>query len=178
MLGALGQGPVRRILAVVVFDAASYGGVTLGVTAVAAAAGHSSIAGMLLAALAVGAGAAGLVYGSRPRTGRRRLQITLLFAGTAVVMAAAGAGPGLVVTGALMLVLGLLGGPRDTLLQLVLGDAAPEHERTESFAWMGTSMWLGYGLGAGLSGQVLGEDTRPRERHSCWPRWPRPWPRC
>jgi MFS family permease len=159
MLGALGHGPVRRILAVVVFDAASFGGVTLGVTAAAAAAGHSSIAGVLLAALAVGAGAAGLVYGSRPRRGRRRLQLTLLFAGSAVFMALAGTGPGLVVTGILMLVLGLLGGPRDTLLQLVLGDAAPENERTESFAWMGTSMWLGYGVGAGLAGRVLGDDT-------------------
>jgi MFS family permease len=159
MLGALGHGPVQRIVAVVVFDAASYGGVTLGVTASATAAGHSSIAGVLLAALAVGAGAGGLIYGSRPRTGRRRLQITLLFAASAVVMAVVGTGLGLVVTGVLMLVLGLIGGPRDTLLQLVLGDAAPENERTESFAWMGTSMWLGFGLGTGLSGRLLGADT-------------------
>jgi MFS family permease len=132
--------------------------VMLAATAAAAAAGHASVAGVLLAAVAVGAGTGGLVYGSRPRTGRRRLQITLLFAASAVVMVIAGVVPGLIMTGVLMLVLGLLGGPRDTLLQLVLGEAAPEHERTESFAWMGTSMWLGYGLGTGLCGRILGDE--------------------
>jgi hypothetical protein len=159
MLGAFARAPVRRVLAVVVFDAASFGGVTVAASAAAAAADHTAIAGVLLAALAIGAGVAGLVYGSRPRTGRRRLQLTLLFAAAAAMMAAAGAEPVLVVTAVLMLGLGIVGGPRDTLLQLVLGDATAEHQRTESFAWMGTSMWLGFGLGAGMAGQVAGAET-------------------
>ncbi|MEV5508532.1 hypothetical protein [Streptomyces orinoci] len=56
----------------------------------------------------------------------------------------------------LLLGVGLVGGPRDTLHQVVLGKAAPEEHRTEAFAWMSTFMWAGYGVGSAVAGQLAG----------------------
>lgn len=49
----------------------------------------------------------------------------------------------------------MIGGPRDTLHQLVLSDVATEGHRTEVFAWMSTFMWAGYGLGTAVAGQLV-----------------------
>lgn len=59
-------------------------------------------------------------------------------------------GPGL-----LMLLVGLVGGAIDTLLQLALSDAAPPESRTEAFAWLGTVTWASTAAGTAVGGQLV-----------------------
>jgi len=49
---------------------------------------------------------------------------------------------------------GVASGARDALNQLVLGDAAAAEHRTETFAWLATFMWAGFGVGATAAGQL------------------------
>ncbi|MEU4690704.1 hypothetical protein [Actinoplanes sp. NPDC023714] len=69
--------------------------------------------------------------------------------------AAAGWAPALLVLALLLLAAGAVTGPQDTLIQVVLGEAAPERFRTEAFAWMGASTWAGYALGSAAAGQLI-----------------------
>jgi len=99
----------------------------------------------------------GLAYGTRQWRGTPRVQLSILYAIGAVLLAVAGwLELGLVLLGVLFVVSGMFGGPRDTLLQLVLGRRAPQERRTAVFAWYGTITWASYGLGTALGGQLVG----------------------
>jgi MFS family permease len=155
LLGPLAYAQIRTVLGIVILDAFSYGCLVVGITVAATAAGATGAAGVLLGILSAGAVTSGLLYGSRTWRGSPRVQLAVLYTAGGVILVAAGAA-NLFVLAALLAPLGLIGGPRDTLAQFVLGDATPEHHRTEAFGWSSTVVWVGYGLGTSAAGQLAG----------------------
>ncbi len=138
------------------FDIVAYGCLIVGVTAIATHHHARGASGVLLSLLSIGVVAGGLVYGSREWRGSARAQLSILYAIGALILAIAGwLELGLVLLGALFVVSGIFGGPRDTLLQLVLGRRATPEQRTAVFAWYGTITWASYGLGTALGGQLV-----------------------
>jgi MFS family permease len=154
-LGPLATGQVRIILAVLVLSAFTFGAVMVGGPAAASGAGSRNAAGVLVAAICVGSVVSALIYGSRPRRGAPGRQLAVTHLAAAAVLAGAGWAPSLLVLGVLLVAVGAVSGPQDTLLQVVLGEAAPERFRTEAYAWMGAAMWAGYALGSGAAGQLI-----------------------
>ncbi|MBB2947124.1 MFS family permease [Actinoplanes lutulentus] len=154
-LGPLATGQVRLILAVIILSAFTFGAVMVGGPATATGAGARGAAGVLIATICVGSVVSALIYGSRQRRGAPGPQLALTHAAVALVFAAAAWAPTLLLLAPLLLVAGLVIGPQDTLIQVVLGEAAPERFLTEAYAWMGASTWAGYALGAGFAGQLI-----------------------
>ncbi len=154
--GPLAHSEVPKVLGVVFFDTLSYGCLIVGITAVATAHHFAGAAGALIAVLSAGVVISGLVYGAHPWNAHHRTILAVLYAAGGLLFASGAYVSDLVLLGAVLLVLGSIGGPRDTLVQFVLGDAAPPEERTEAFAWLSTVTWVGYGLGTSLAGQLNG----------------------
>jgi MFS family permease len=154
-LGPLAHGQVLVLLFIIICDTFAFGSVLVGVPAAAADAGAGEAAGVLLSIGSLGAVISGLVYGARPRGGSPGKQLALFHAAGAVLLVSSGWAPGLIVFGLILLCIGLVGGPRDTLHGLVLGEAAPARSRTEAFGWMGTFMWAGYAIGTATAGQLV-----------------------
>ncbi|MFC7531496.1 MFS transporter [Actinoplanes sp. GCM10030250] len=154
-LGPLTSGQVRVLLTIITGEAVAFGAIVVGAPVAAAAAGRRDAAGILVGAISLGAVVSALVYGSRARGGSARVQLAVLNLGSAALLAAAGVAPILLVAGLALLGAGLLGGPRDTMYQLLLGEAASVNYRTEAYAWMGAATWAGYGLGSGFAGQLI-----------------------
>ncbi len=155
VLGPLADGQVRVLLGITACDMLAFGCIVVGVSAAAASGGAPGLSGVLLGAYSVGAVVSALGYGVRQREGRPRRQLVTFHAASAVLLLATGSAPGLVLAGALLLAVGLVSGPRDTLHQIVLGAVAPHRQRTEAFAWMSTFMWVGNGIGTALAGQLV-----------------------
>jgi MFS family permease len=154
-LGPLGHPQVLVLLGIIVCDTFAFGTLIVGAPAAAADMGAPALAGVLLSVGSLGAVISGVVYGSRERTGAPGPQLAVLHLASAVLLAVAGQVTLLVVFALLIFVAGLVGGPRDTLHQLVLGNAAPEQYRTEAFAWLSTLMWVGYAGGTAATGQLV-----------------------
>lgn len=156
-LGPLVHGQVRVLLGIVACDTVAYGSMTIAIASAATSSGHTDFSGVLLSILSVGAVVSGLAYGARGRTRFPGRQLVLFHAASTVLLICASLAGPLWLIGALLVMVGLVGGPRDTLHQLVLSDAAPEDHRTEVFAWLSTFMWAGYGLGTAVSGQLVSQ---------------------
>ncbi|GIF62156.1 MFS transporter [Asanoa ishikariensis] len=154
-LGPLASGQVRLLLAIIVCDAFVFGAVIVAAPAAAAEADSAGAAGLLVGAVSLGTVVSALVYGTRPRAASLGRQLALFHAVSALLVAGVSQAPTLLALGIALLAVGLVGGPRDTLHQLALGEAAPARYRTEAFAWMGSSMWAGYALGSGAAGQLI-----------------------
>ncbi|MCP2259191.1 putative arabinose efflux permease, MFS family [Streptoalloteichus tenebrarius] len=155
VLGPLAHGQVRVLLGIAACDMTAFGCMFVGISAVAAHAGESGMSGVLLGVYSLGALVSALAYGSRRRDARPRRQLAVLHAVSVAFLLTTSLTSALLVAGALLLAVGLVSGPRDTLHQLVLGDAAPIRQRTEAFAWMSTFMWIGNGAGTALAGHLV-----------------------
>lgn len=155
LLGPLAFGQVRVMLVIAAFDAFTFGGTVVAITATATFHHAASAAGVLIGVVSAGVVISGLIYGSRKRGGSARRQMVFLYALGGTLLVAAAFSPSLVLLGVVLLAMGFIGGPRDTLVQLVLGDAAVQR-RTEAFGWLTTVMWTGYGIGTSVVGQAVG----------------------
>jgi MFS family permease len=157
--GPLANGRVRLLLGMIVLDTFAFG--CLEVAAVAAASGQGT-AGVFTSALALGAVVSGIGYGARTWPGLPRTQLVVLHTGGAVVLVGAGlAGAVLIVLVAVAYVVyGLVTGPVETLQQVLIGDASPDGQRIEAFAWVFSVMWAGFGIGTTVAGQLV-DDGAP-----------------
>ncbi|MEV4538739.1 MFS transporter [Asanoa sp. NPDC049518] len=154
-LGPLASGQVRLLLTIIACDAFAFGAVIVAAPAAAAEADSPGAAGLLVGAVSLGTVISALVYGTRPRTTSLGRQLIAFHAVSALVVAGASLAPTLLVLGIALLAVGLVGGPRDTVHQLALGEAAPTPYRTEAYAWMGSCMWIGYAIGSGAAGHLI-----------------------
>lgn len=152
LLGPIGNGQVRLVLAVIALDTFGYG--CLDIAAVALGNGRGVVAGVVLGTMAAGEVIGGLCYGARLWPGRLRGQLVVLHLGTAAVFAMISLVTGLLLVVLFFLAAGLAGGARDTLNQLLLTETAPAVYRTEAFSWLGTFMWTGFGIGTAVAGQL------------------------
>lgn len=155
LLGPLAFVQVRVVLGIVVFDSFTFGCSVVAITAAATSAHAASGAGLLIGVMSAGVVVSGLAYGARQHGDNNRTQLVVLYlAGGLVLLTAAFVTP-LALLGAVLLVMGLIGGPRDTLVQLLVGQAGKQ-QRTEAFGWLATVSWAGYGIGSSTAGQVVG----------------------
>lgn len=150
-LGALSDARVRVLLSIAALDTFTYGSLLVGAAALTM--GRSS-ASLLIAMFALGEVAGGLGYGLRRWPAAPRIQLITLHLVSAFVLVTVGVVPALPALACLYLTAGIASGSRDTLNQVMLGAAAPPGNQTESFAWLATFMWAGYGAGTATAGQA------------------------
>lgn len=155
MFGPLVHGRVRLLLALILLDTFTFG--CMEVAAVAAASGQGS-AGLLTSAFALGGAVSGIGYGARAWPGSPRAQLILLGAiGTVVLVAGSVSAElvaGMVLVAIVFVLFGLANGPVETVKQVLIGEVSPEHQRIEVFSWVFSIMWLGFGLGTTVAGQL------------------------
>lgn len=154
-LGPLGVRQVRVLLAIAALGAFVYGAMQLGAAATATHFGSTNAAGLALSVLSGGAAVAGLVYGYRPWPFSPRRQLALFYGASGLVLAVGYLVPNVTTMVALFACFGLLNGPANTLEQVILGDASDARYRTETFAWLNSFMWIGYGLGTAAAGRLV-----------------------
>lgn len=155
VFGPLVHGRVRLLLALILLDTFTFG--AMEVAAVAAASGEGS-AGLLTSAFALGGAVSGIGYGARVWPGSPRAQLILLGAIGTVVLAAGSVSAelvaGMVLVGVVFVLFGLANGPVETVKQVLIGEVSPEHQRIEVFSWVFSIMWLGFGIGTTVAGQL------------------------
>lgn len=155
VFGPLVHGRVRLLLALILLDTFTFG--CMEVAAVASASGQGS-AGLLTSAFALGGAISGIGYGARVWPGSPRAQLILLGAIGTVVLAAGSVSAelvaGMVLVGVVFVLFGLANGPVETVKQVLIGEVSPEHQRIEVFSWVFSIMWLGFGLGTVVAGQL------------------------
>jgi MFS family permease len=116
--------------------------------------GHRGLSGVVLAAIAVGSAAAGLVYGALewPQSVLQRFRTqNLVFAVLPFVLFAAVNVPVLVVAA---FVLGLGIAPALITTFSLIQQIVPARAITEGMSWVGTGLSVGYGAGAALVGGI------------------------
>jgi hypothetical protein len=146
---------VRLLLLLMGLDTFTFG--CLEVAAVAAASGQGS-AGVLTSVLALGAAVSGLAYGARTWPGRPGTQLLVLTAACAAVLAGGATTSGMVLAGVVFGAFGLVNGPVETVKQVLVGEASPAHQRNEVFSWVFSVMWLGFGIGTTVAGQLASSE--------------------
>ena len=133
---------------------ASWASVEVSMVAFCGQHGHRSLSGVVLAAVAVGSGVSGLVYGAFEWRAdvlhRFRLQ-AVVFAFLPFVLFAATSVPALAVTG---FVLGLGTAPALITLFALIQQIVPARALTEGLSWASTGMNVGFGAGAALVGGI------------------------
>jgi predicted MFS family arabinose efflux permease len=101
----------------------------------------------------------GIGYGARTWPGSPRTQLVVLHTVGAVVLVGAGF-TGAVVLAIAYVAYGLVNGPVETLQQVLVGDATPDGQRIEAFAWVFSVMWAGFGIGTTVAGRLV-DDGAP-----------------
>lgn len=127
----------------------------LDVTVVAHAGKLGASAGLLLAVMAVGGVAGSLVYGGvkLPGTARQQLAGVVIFFGLAAAPLIAQ--PGIVISIAVLLLMGIADGPADALVNTVAGAECDPSARTQLFSLLIPVGWLGYGAGTAVTGYAI-----------------------
>jgi len=150
-LGPLALPVVRLMLYVIAVDTCIQGYLVL---AAAASTGGETTTGLLTGALSAGEVAGGLVYGARQWPGGVRRQLMALHLATAVVLLLTGLAVLLPLLVLGFLAAGTVSGARDALNNLALSQLTTSAARTETFAWLTTVMWAGFGIGTFTAGQL------------------------
>lgn len=154
-LGPLAHPQVLILLGIIVCDTFAFGSMVVGVPAAAADLGTQTLGGALLSLGSLGAVISGVIYGARPRAAAPGRQLAVFHLAGAILLVLAGQVSLIALFALIILCIGLAGGPRDTLHQVILGEAAPKRYRAEAFAWLGTFMWVGYAAGTAATGQFV-----------------------
>jgi predicted MFS family arabinose efflux permease len=151
--GPLLERGVRIVLALELLFGVALGALEIGVPALATAEGHPSAAGFLLAVTSVGGIAGALVYGGRRWLSSPRTRLVVLLALSGICFGLLVPNQGLVIAGAILLILGTVLNPTLTTL-IVLLDLASPRFAAEAFGWSSTSSAIGSGVGAALTGAL------------------------
>ncbi|HSV65009.1 MAG TPA: MFS transporter [Mycobacteriales bacterium] len=158
-LGPLAERQVRLLLTMAAMGALCYGAMQIGAAATVARIGATGSVGIVVGAMSAGAVLGGLGYGSRPWPGNQRYQVAFLYVGSGALVACAAIAPGVTALALIFAAAGLVGGPRDCIEQTLLAEASPQQSRTETFAWLNTFMWTGYGVGTAVAGRLVTESN-------------------
>jgi MFS family permease len=153
-LGALASPGMRTALASDIPFGALFGLLDVAVPAFAKAEGSSAVAGLLLAALAVGSMIGGVIYGSRPRTvsGVRYAQLSTLQAALMLPLIFSDSALAL---GFSMALAGLAVAPLSTVSFGLLDVIAPAGTATEASSWVLTGYQFGLAMGTAAGGVIV-----------------------
>ncbi len=145
------SGLVTLAPVLVMFGAAT-ASIEIATVAFAAAHGHRTLAGLILAVFAIGSGAGGLWYGSRSW----RIALHHRFAVTQILWAAATGvlwlAPNLTALCILMLLAGAVTSPTFITGYSILRHQARSGRDTEALSWVGFSVCLGAAVGSAITG--------------------------
>lgn len=142
------------LLAIAAFGTFTFGCLRIATVASATTHGSASVAGLLMGLLSAGALAGTLLYGARAWPVSSRRILIAMTAAEAALLATAAATSGPAILAALIMAIGLVTGPRDAVLPVLLADTTPARYRTEVFAWLTTFTWVGYGVGTTVAGRL------------------------
>ena len=152
---ALSSPGMRTAVAAGIWTGVTFGAVEVALAAFARAHGRASVAGLFLAAMALGSMAGGLWYGTRrwrgPAARRYLLFLALLSAGLALLLLA----DSIAVMAALALLAGIPIAPAAACLYRIVDDVAPAGMMAESFTWLSTSVVVGAAAGTAIAGPVV-----------------------
>ena len=126
-------------------------------TAFARSQGHESMAGLLIAALAVGSMLAGIVWGTINLLAPLNRRLVLLL-GTLTLVTL----PTLIITNIWMMILfvalcGIAVSPTLITMFTICEEIVPREQTNEGFTWIGTMIALGVAVGTSLSGVTTDE---------------------
>jgi len=155
LAGPLAAPAVRSLVAVFALLGMTFGGIEVGVAAVAAHDGARNLAGPLLALWGAGSVAGGLAavrIGAAANPARR---LALLLAALAVAHAPLAAAGSVAVLAPLLLVSGLTIAPTLSTAMTLMSDAAPPGTLTEAFTWSSTGITAGIAAGAAAGGSLV-----------------------
>jgi MFS family permease len=160
--GALSDRGLRTLVFLSVPIGGALGVLDIGMPAFARAHGHSSAAGLLLTAFAVGSMAGGLWFGSRRWPAatlyRRFVVVAALFTLGLLPLAAASS---LAAMAPLAVLAGIAFAPAVTCMYLLVDRVAPPGTGTEAYTWILTATAGGQALGAGVAG-IVAQDSGVR----------------
>jgi predicted MFS family arabinose efflux permease len=151
--GPLLERGVQIVLVLELLFGVALGGLEIGVPALASSEGHPSAAGFLLALASLGGIAGAFLYGGRRWRASPRSRMVLLLGLSSLGFGLLIPSEGLVLAGVVLLVLGTVVNPALTTL-IVLLDLASPRFAAEAFGWLSTSMAIGSGAGAALTGAL------------------------
>ena len=175
---ALGSAGLRTLTGVMLFVGVLFGTVEVTMVAFAEERGSSGSSGVLLALVAGGSAAAGLLYGAvhwrAPAPTRLVLALGVLAVGLVPLLLA----PGVALMAPAALLAGFAISPTLIAAFGLLEDLVPVAARTEGFSWLNSG--LGVGVAAGFAGSGAVAEARAPGRRSSWrsgARWRRAWSR-
>jgi MFS family permease len=152
---ALASAQARVLLSLSLLLGASFGAVEVALPAFAEHHGSRAIAGLLLAALALGSALGGVAFGTRTHgaNARRRLWLGLMLCGLTIAPLYL-ASSDLAMAG-LMVLAGLPIAPTFAAQYVLLDSVAVRGAAAETFAWNSTAIFLGASLGTALGGALI-----------------------
>ncbi len=154
--GPLSSPAVRGLLLTVLTMGAGFGALEVAVVAFAEEhGGRASTGAVLLAVWSAGSILGGLVYGAVHSSVPHVRQLPVLVAALAVGSALPVLAPGTVTMGVLLVLYGTTIAPYTACNSVLLGRSTPPGTVTEAFAWSGSAIFGGAGLGNVLAGYVV-----------------------
>lgn len=154
-LGALAAPGVRTVMAASAAMGIAFGTIAVAMPAFGEDHGSRSAGGLAMATFALGSLLGGLIAGALPparRPGLRYVVALALFAAGLTPLLLAWSIPTVLVA---TLVAGLAIAPTFAAAYGLVDDLAPPSTVTEAFAWMGTALTGGYGLGTAVAGLAI-----------------------
>lgn len=153
--GAIASRGMRTLAVIDIPFGMMFGTIEVAVPAFAAARGEAPAAGILLAALAVGSMAGGIVYGSRARGGSLADRYVALSAASALLVLPLAFADSILTLGVLMVVAGVLVAPVSSVAFGLLDHVAPAGTATEATSWLITAYQLGLAAGTPIAGLLV-----------------------
>ena len=155
LLGPLADARFVALIAVVLCYSTAFGLLEIGITAHAAEAGNTALAGVLLGLMSIGSALGGLAYGSRswhvPLA--RQFAATLAIMGAGLAVLALPWGPW---TFAVFSVLaGVVMAPALIIQAMLVAKTARADHSTEAFTWSSSALLGGVGIGLAAGGGLL-----------------------
>jgi MFS family permease len=151
---ALFLGPVAIVALVNLCCGGMWGSIDIATVTFSAERHHPAAVGVLLAVYAIGASAAGAVFGGRDWAVplRRVIQVSMLAMAVGIL-------PMLLVHSialgsVVLLVAGVASAPATIAAMSLVADGVPAARRTEAMAWQSTALWLGVALGSSAGGHI------------------------
>ena len=153
-LSAITVPGLRTAALSMVFVGVVFGGLEVVMVAFADQAGRPSAAGVLLPLIAVGSGAAGLLYGARTWRTPLDRRFLVALAGLAVGVVPVLLAPGVLVMAPAALLAGLAISPTLIASFGLVEELVPVQARTEGFTWLNSGLGVGVAGGSALGGAL------------------------
>ncbi|MFG2076170.1 MFS transporter [Nonomuraea maritima] len=155
LLGPFTSGGFILLVLIVLGLGAGLGPIDVVVVAKANDAGNPVAAGVLLAAMAVGSGLGGLLWGRIRHRQRLSTQLGGLLAVIACTTAVTGFVSDLLPLGLCLALMGIAIAPALIVVYIAVDDTIPPANRTEATTWVNTANNVGVAMGAAAAGLVI-----------------------